>query len=195
MRDIVMIELKAYEIFKDSVATLKEVSLDTEHGESMLNDTVDVINFDRVKRKYTNQLGHSENDASSVDALAYNEDTLFFIEFKNGQVKNNDIKNKIKDSLLIFNDIVQKNISYTRKCTELIIVYNLESNPMPHQYEKKNSSDSALIGISKHVAKLAGKEFIRFNTERYQSLYFKAVHTYTVSEFKLFMQDAKIQSV
>lgn len=195
MRDIVMIELKAYEIFKDSVATLKEVSLDTEHGESMINDTVDVINFDRVKRKYTNQLGHSENDASSVDALAYNEDTLFFIEFKNGQVKNNDIKNKIKDSLLIFNDIVQKNISYTRKCAELIIVYNLESNPMPHQYEKQNSSDSSLIGISKYVAKLAGKEFIRFNTERYQSLYFKAVHTYTVSEFKLFMQDAKIQSV
>ena len=190
-----MIELKAYEIFKDSVATLKEVSLDTEHGESMINDTVDVINFDRVKRKYTNQLGHSENDASSVDALAYNEDTLFFIEFKNGQVKNNDIKNKIKDSLLIFNDIVQKNISYTRKCAELIIVYNLKSNPMPHQYEKQNSSDSALIGISKHVAKLAGKEFIRFNTERYQSLYFKAVHTYTVSEFKLFMQDMKIQSV
>ena len=93
-------------------------------------------NFDLVKQKYLNNLGHSENDAQSVDALTQTEKAIVFIEFKNGRVHNSDVKTKIRDSLLIYCDITKSTISTTRADSVLVLVYNLESNPIPNQLTK-----------------------------------------------------------
>ena len=70
-----------------------------------------------------------------------------------------------------------------RKKDEFILIYN----------ESKNSSSRADIG--KHLSKKAGKEFGMFGLERYISLYFKDVHTYTESEFEEFLRRLDISEM
>lgn len=57
-----------------------------------------------------------------------NDNSIAFVEFKNGRVKNQNVKNKLRDSLLIFLDVTGKTISYTRKHADFIVVYNAEEN-------------------------------------------------------------------
>ena len=79
----------------------------------------------------------SEDRAASVDALVVKGDVIVFIEFKNGKVNNRNVKDKIRDSLLIFNDITEKNLTYTRNKAELIVVYNEERIRCQISLEKK----------------------------------------------------------
>ena len=107
------------EIFNRNGATLKETSWDKD-GENpgyMTDSEIHVINFDKVKKSYIKDMGLSCTPCSN-DALYIGEDEkAYFIEFKNGLVDNKtvyNIYNKIYDSLLIFNDIIQENISFCR---------------------------------------------------------------------------------
>lgn len=42
--------------------------------------------------------------------------------------------------------------------------------------------------IGKHVSQKAGEELIRFDLERFKSLYFRDVHTYTEKEFETYIK-------
>lgn len=50
------------------------------------------------------------------------------IEFKNGDMKSEKrrVKDKIRDSLLLFCDITEMRIAETRKAMDFILVYNIE---------------------------------------------------------------------
>ncbi|MCI8428490.1 MAG: hypothetical protein HFJ03_13310 [Lachnospira sp.] len=104
-----------------------------------------------------------------------------------------NVYNKIYDSLLIFNDIVEQNISFCRKHMNFILVYN-ESKNLSEDYnnEGKNLSkdgkiknqDCSKAKIGKYFYSKAKKKYIRFGLERFEKLYFQEVFTYTQQEFE-----------
>ena len=123
-------KIEDYQIFQDNMDSLKEMSKDTSKGsvQYMTELMTQAINFDHVKRDYTNGLGLSEEVAKSFDTLSLLPDGPTFIEFKNGKVHAGDIKNKIRDSLLIYGGITGQSITDTRRGMEFIVVYNPEKN-------------------------------------------------------------------
>lgn len=166
--------------------TIKSISYDKEHNESMIESLERVVDFDKVKTKYLNNLHRSEEDAKSVDGLMVLDAKLAMVEFKNGDMGNerNSVHHKIKDSLLIFNDIVRMNISYTRDNLDFILVYNRDKNPISKE-EKRNISDSkSRFQIGSILMRRAGQEFVRWGFLKYKGLYFRNVHTYDIDQFK-----------
>lgn len=89
-----------------------------------------VINFDKVKLCYLKKLGKGPCKMPlSNDALFQIDDTWYFVEFKNGVIdkeKNIEIVNKIYNSLLIFLEIINKHIDYSRNNIVYILVFNEE---------------------------------------------------------------------
>ena len=175
------------EIFNRNGATLKETSWDKD-GENpgyMTDSEIHVINFDKVKKSYIKDMGLSCTPCSN-DALYIGEDEkAYFIEFKNGLVDNKtvyNIYNKIYDSLLIFNDIIQENISFCRENVNFILVYN-EGRNSRNEKETKYG-DSSKAKISKHFYAKAKRKYVRFGLERFEKLYFQDVFTYTEKEFE-----------
>ena len=125
-----MIDWKNYKIFSDNLSNLKEISKDDSDKENidyMTDSLKEAVNFDAVKTEYTNGLNLSEENATSVDGIFEMSNHLIFIEFKNGNMKNQkrSVKDKIRDSLLIFCDITGKQVKDTREWLEFILVYNL----------------------------------------------------------------------
>lgn len=180
-------DYKDIEIFKNNISTFKETSHDTD-GQCpgyMTGSEIKVINFDKVKEDYVRGMKLSKMPCSN-DALYIDKDkNIFFVEFKNGQIKNNkiyNIYNKIYDSLLMFNDIVNENISFCRQNVYFMLVYNEEKNSGLEGNKKQEDSSKAVI--SKLIHNKANKKFVRFGLKQFEKLYFKEVFTYTESEFE-----------
>lgn len=94
-----MNNLRSYDIFNRNISNIKEVSKDDSNSHNIIymSDSLkEVVDFDKVKTKYTNDLGLSEEVANSFDALAFDDESLTFIEFKNGNMKNEKKVSKIK---------------------------------------------------------------------------------------------------
>ncbi len=175
-----MNELKN-EIFKNSISTLKECSYDSTDKVYMTEFELEVVNFDEVKKIYFNNLGLTEETSKSVDSLLYLEDKILFIEFKNGSSNiNNSVKNKAKDSLLIFNDLSNTNISFTRENIIYIVVYNKLKRPnllkQPEKYDIMN-----MVGNN------AKEPTIHFDLSKFKTAYFKEVYTYNEEEFSTYI--------
>lgn len=183
-----MIKLDDYDIFRANRKSLKELSKDDSDNRNvqyMTESTITAVDFDKVKRSYVNSLGISEDNAASVDGISYTTEAIAFIEFKNGSVNNRNVKDKVRDSLLIFCDITKKDIEYTRQNAEFVLVYNEAKNPLPNQYTKGVvQSAPSRTYISKRFAQMGKQEFILFDLERYKNLYFRDVHTYSKEEFE-----------
>lgn len=188
-----MINLKDYELFRKYRAALKELSRDNRdsgNDQYMTESQFEAVDFDKVKTVYTNQLGLSEECAASADALLQTEQELMMVEFKNGKVNNRNVKDKIRDSLLLFCDITEKTISYTREKMDFIVVYNVDRNPLPNQLRKQEVQDApSREEISSYFLRKGKEELIRFDLECYKHLYFREVHTYTQEEFERYLKD------
>lgn len=189
-----MINLDEYPLFRDNKDTLKELSKDDHDDndvssiEYMTESDFCAVDFDKVKQVYANSFGHSEDDVFSVDGLSHTDTELVFIEFKNGKVNNKNVNDKIRDRLLVFCDVTDTNVSYTRQNMDFILVYNENKNPPPNQVTKGIVQDSkSRLSIAQCLAHLGKKEFLRFGLERFEKLYFKAVHTYSQGEFEKFI--------
>lgn len=190
-----MIDIDKYEIFRENRQTLRELSKDDSDPSNLLYMTeseITAVDFDTVKTKYVNQLGLSEETAASVDAMVCGAETITFIEFKNGNMKNEKrrVKDKLRDSLLIFCDITKKNISYTRQNVDFILVYNIEKNPPPNQLTKDTVQPApSRDAIAKYFLQKAKQEFILFGLEQYKKLYFREIHTYSQKEFENYLEE------
>ena len=189
-----MIDWKSYKIFTDNISNLKELSIDDSDKDNihyMTDSLKEAVDFDTVKASYANDLDLSEECASSVDGIFKNSNNLVFVEFKNGNMKGEKrkVKDKIRDSLLIFGHITGVHIADTREWLEFVLVYNIEKNPMPNQVQRESVRESySRVEIAKHFSKKAKEEFIRFGLERFKTLYFKEVHTYSEEEFEEYLQ-------
>ena len=184
MCGIAMINVNENPLFANNRSTLKETSKDDSNTEYMTESGMEVVNFDKVKEVYVKEL--SGEGVASIDALAVFEDHIELIEFKNGclekrgkEEKEENLDKKIRDTLLLLCDIVNKNITYTREHVDFILVYN----------ESKNPITSKEINAS-HTSQKGGCEFTRFGFERLKGVYFRNVHTYTEDQFKAYLGEA-----
>lgn len=181
-----------YAMFADHKSTLKECSGDNSDGSTikfMTESQTEAVNFDEFKTKYANNLRLSEECAASADALLQTNTGLAFVEFKNGKVNNRNVKDKIRDSLLLFCDFTDRTISYTREHVDFIVVYNEEKNPLPNQYKKQTNADApSRTEISRYFLGKGNQKLILFDLERYQHLYFRKVHTYTKEQFENYIE-------
>ncbi len=191
-----MIDLDLYPIFCDNRKSLRETSKDESNANGiqyMTSSEAEVIDFDLVKRHYVNELGLSEEAAASVDAIVPHEDGILFVEFKNGKVNNRNIKDKARDSLLIFLGIIGGTIAFSRSNIDFVVVYNLEKNPLPNQIKKGRLQETpSRVSIADYFMKKAEKEVILFDLERYERLYFRNVHTYSREKFEKYFQTLQL---
>lgn len=184
-----MKKIEDYEIFREHMESLKELSKDTSEipNQYMTLREDKAVNFDLVKRIYTNALGLSEETAASCDCILAHSGAVAMIEFKNGRVKNGEVKTKVRDSLLIYSGITGEGIAETREGMEFILVYNEEKNPDRGLTHRQASDSPSRVSIAGHVARKAKREHIRFDLERFRALYFHEVHTYTPEEFESYL--------
>lgn len=187
-----MINIELYPILWNNRELLKETSKDnsnTNHIQYMTSSETKVVNFDLVKRRYVNDLGLSEDAITSVDSIIPLEDRILFVEFKNGKVNNRNIKDKARDSLLVFLEIIGENIAFSRNNIDFIVVYNLEKNPLPSQVQKGQLQETpSRVAIADHFMGKAKKEFICFGLALYERLYFRNIHTYPKERFEGYLQ-------
>ncbi len=172
------------EIFEHNKSTLKEISKDfhnQQHISYMTYSEKEAINFDKVVEEYQ-QIYNLYKKPKSIDALVYTDDKIIFIEFKNGVIENkkrkkefkqkiSDIKNKILNSILIFNDIASSQININRTIHDFILVYN----------GKKNSKEKMVNPMLRNGS---SGGLIRFNLEIFKKYCFENVYTYTKEEFE-----------
>ncbi len=161
-------------IFADNKKSLCEVSLDDSdknYPVYMIDESYEyfqdtVIDFDDVKTAFCSKFHKSNEVFKSADALLYSEvkNKLIFVEFKNGKVK--DVKTKLKDSLLVFSNIVDVDLKFCRKYLEYIVVYNYEKNKQYVEQEKEEQNKSQSLsreyieGFVKPLFRLAKDEII-----------------------------------
>lgn len=116
------------------------------------------------------------------------EDIQYMTDSLKEAVDFDAVKEKIRDSLLLFCDITGMQISDTREWMEFILVYNISKNPMPNQLEREGVQESnSRDVIAKYISKKAKEEFVRFDLKRFKTLYFKEVHTYSKEEFEEYL--------
>ena len=190
------------DIFINNKKSLFDVSLDDSDKNNPVN-MVDadkdiskdiVIDFDDVKTDFCSKFHKSNEVFKSADALFYSvvKNKLILVEFKNGNVK--DVKTKLKDSLLVFSNIIDVDLEFCRKYLEYIVVYNYEKNKKyieqekdKHRKEEQNKSQSLskeyIEGFVKPLFRLAKDEIILWDLELMQDICVSAVHTYSVDEF------------
>ena len=104
------------------ITTLKETSFDSHNNEFMTDSTLKVYNFDRIKDEYIKIKSdrYSGSNLRSCDALYYRNGLIVLLEFKNGVIsgktlEEEKLRTKIAESLLILTDILEENLTFTRK--------------------------------------------------------------------------------
>ena len=186
-----MFKLDDYEVFKENLSTLKICSRDR-HSEAdeeyMTMSELDAVDFDLVKEQYVQPL-HLTYVPSSNDCIFINADgDPVFVEFKNGWIGGGmkiGLTRKIYDSLLIFQDITGKGLSYTRENMDYVLVYNENKNSEEPKKPKQNVQESeSRDNISKMLSEKGGGHFIKFGLEKFQRYCFRNVYTYTEKEFE-----------
>lgn len=193
-------------IIDERNSTLKDTSYDEDNKVYMVDCELEVCSFDDVKEWYVkNRIPLAKPNPKSNDALFFDKEEVFFIEFKNGKINNAvnfELNKKIYDSLLMLFDLgyVDSNgrevdsISYTRENMNYILVYNEEKYlQVGATRQTKEGFDRQKVEVtaSKHrdllfstVKKLANDELIKFGLDQFRNYLFKNVHTYTVKEFE-----------
>lgn len=176
-----MIDIKKFDRYKNVIKELKEVSEDDSDKTNiqyMTESSLEVIDFDEVKKQYHSNLKLVHDSPKSFDCFTLFNENQVFIEFKNGIIEDKEKRREIKEksycSLLMFCDITDKTLSYMRKNIDFILVYNKE----------KNSKEF----IKQHYASKAGQELILFSLQGLKTLYFKNVHTYTQDQFEKYLE-------
>ncbi len=160
-------------LFFKNQALLKDTSTDTQNAENVTGSDVVVVNFDRVAEDYIRTFAPGCMRPCSVDALALVNDRLAFIEFKNGKVDAQEIRQKVKFSLLIFCDLVGRQIQFTRQYMDFYLVA-----PPPAPKDHKEKMAIQLEEKAGHI------RHARINVKRhFETLYFHNAYNYTKEEF------------
>ena len=159
--------------FQDCYNTLADCSIDDSDKDNivkMINESFEyagdqVINFDSVKTKFCRQFNKSYKAFKSADCLIYNHNNgkYVIVEFKNGKVTH--VKDKLKDSLHVFNDILGKNQEINKEY-------------------KDGAIEEGYKEIFDAIFKLAEKEIYLFGVSLMKGICVSDVHTYDIEQFK-----------
>ena len=192
-----MININNYEILKNNLSTLKEISKDDSETivEYMTKSILPVVNFDGVKTEYLKSFHLSDELAKSCDGLLCLNNKDILIEFKYGKtIKPSEITIKIKESLLLLTAIItNKEILEIKNKGEFILVYNRNKNPITTQEIKQKDIEEVPSSqyIKQYIFKKSGKEFIRYGLEELKK-YFNEVHTYCQQDFEEYIKQFEI---
>lgn len=182
-----MINLSQADIFNDNLKTLHDASYDKDNNQYMTNSTFPAIDFDDVKLSYvlSNSTISSANMRSN-DALVILDSVngkFLFIEFKNGDIQSNhkkeEIRCKITESLLIFNDIINETLTFDRNSVNYILVYNKGNNP-----KFQDQRTSSLTKIATSIGATANMTYLINGFDRYRA-YFHDIKTINETEFSV----------
>ncbi|WP_282929470.1 hypothetical protein [Anaerococcus sp. Marseille-Q7828] len=182
------------EIFSDYSRT----SYDDNASVSLIDSNEACFDFDKIKEFYIQKhnkkhklISNRKNpgakftflrDYSSNDAIKKIDGMDFFVEFKNeASPKKNKIESKIRESMLIYLDIMDVKISYTRENLGYILVYN----------PSKSNKDTNVVGQHKNFDIIQGKikSFAKEKVDKfglvsnYEDFYFKEVKVLSKEEF------------
>lgn len=180
-----MTDISSIDALTNNIKTLQDISSDNANSEYMTKSMFLAVDFDGVKDSYSLKCGGSTKDCRSNDALVIvdsDKQYFIFIEFKNGQVSNAEIeriRSKIAESLLIFNDMLDVNLSFDRAHVNYILVYNQSKNPK-FEGQRKASSLAKMAGILGAYSKL---DYLVNGFGHYR-LFFNKVQTLNETEFK-----------
>lgn len=187
-----MINLSDYAIFNRNISSLKETSKDDNHEVYMTESLRPVINFDKVKYEYVKDLKLAKIPQSNDALFAEDEKgNIVFVEFRNGAVKEYEVRKKIYDSVLIYSDITSSSISYMRETVKYILVYNegkiTESRTEGKKERLVGSSESYDI-IAKVTSKYAKQPYVKFGVNIFKNYCLKDVYTFTKEEFEAYLE-------
>lgn len=174
--------------------SLSETSFDDSNKVKMIDDIDDqIVDFDDVKTAFCGLYNQRNRALNSVDGLFYNkaQNRLVFVEFKNGKIgqkEKTELKTKLKDSLLMFTNIVGENLEFCRNYCEYILVYNSEKNNNTENSQDVSIEKGYSIFLSE-MGKLAEKDIALFELGVLESVCVKVTHTYTVDEFRRYYEE------
>ena len=95
--------------------------------------------------------------------------------------------------MLIFLGIIGEDLAFSRGNIDFVVVYNLERNPLPRQVQKGQLQETpSRVSIANHFMEKAKKEFIRFDLERYEGIYYRNIHTYSKERFEEYLQTLRL---
>lgn len=180
-----MINLSQPNVFTPHIKTLHEISYDKNNHQYMTNSAFQTVDFDNVKDSYIlSNSSISAREMRSNDALVILNPSIpqfIFIEFKNGDIqskqKKEEIRSKIAESLLIFNDIITENLTFDRKSINYILVYNEAKNP-----KFQSQRTSSLTKLASAIGTTANMTYLINGFDRYRA-YFHDIKTINETEF------------
>lgn len=184
-------------------STVRETSAynDEKHQKQIFIDSDrEVINFDKVKDTYVKECNLDLSDKpNSSDAILWeNNDIIYLIEFKSGEIGFQEVFNinlKISNSVFLLMDILKEPLEFFREKVEYILVFDGEKHHRAKSYNagklEKNQVNCSVSRamIQGKLNEKAKQEHIQFNLGRYKNFLYHNVHTYTKSQFMNFLHD------
>ena len=188
--------LSSHKLLNENLEDLYIITLNTDNNtyfftpQDFDNASDQVVSFDNVKKEFCKTFNKDETLMFSVDTILYNKrnNRVVMVEFKSGTLTKHvkrRIKSKLKDSILLLNHLLNKNLNYMQENMEFVL------NPDSQQ----NLSDSdpldndGFYELADNLIGLAEEENIRFGLEAYEDIFVKKVHTYNVEQFKRYYSD------
>ncbi len=167
------------EILKTTCA-LKESSKDSEHQTFMSNSLLTAVHFDEVPKKYAKKVKITRVPKSNDALYITKENQWIFIEFKNGEVKKEEIYRKIYDSLIMLEESGVADWDFFRNHAAYILVYNenvyCEKNV--RLQKSKNRDD-----LYRHIRNRANTVRNLYEIRKLERFLFKNAWTYNEEQF------------
>lgn len=168
--------------YEDVIETVSEMSKDQDV--SFVESDFKGINFDKITAQYflNNRVGDATGEkknqgsypGKSNDSVVEYKNMDYFVEFKNSMFpKKKDLYRKIRDSMLVYLDIIDEKLSYARENVGYILVFQ--------KHEGFNRFENELKNLAKEKMEYGS---IRTNCK---GLYFKDVLFMSAEEFKKFV--------
>lgn len=174
-------------------SNLQESSLDDSNNIYLVNSNKNCINFDECKNLYIKkhnlwiESNYPNEKISYLDQYKSNDVIIniggmdYFIEFKNtSNMKFIKLFEKIKDSIIIYLDVLDENFSYIKNNLGYIYVYSYDKNDdrMAPEYEH-------LDFLTKNIKKHAKEPLDKYNLKKkLEGFYFKKVLVMNNLEFE-----------
>lgn len=152
-----------YYNYKETYSDVSVDDSDKNNPVPIVDENLPIINFDKVKEQHGADRGYTD-DYESNDALFVDDDNnLYFIEFKRGKAKREDLRTKSSESLLIAMDLgIISSLEDSRQRVEYLFVTPNHSLEKLHQYSA-NKLPKLILS---------------------QRWLFKDIHAYTPREFR-----------
>ncbi len=184
--------------FGDCLKSMQDIGWDSSNKVSMVEIRERFYCYDDIVRRFYREIGprqpggdeDEEKDDSlrSPDMILFKDDTLWFVEFKNGKI-NERVKDNIKVKAVEGGLIVMYRIASTYKDNlnfpdildlkkSFVLVYNDDKNPLPREAAKPVNR------YKSHIRAIP----VRFGLDVYKDTFFNQVRTFSPKNFEQWLE-------